>query len=66
MDVIEPINPLTFRGHHFILTIMDYFSKWAKDVLLKEVKIPNVIKFIKHHVLYCFDVPRRIVHDNRS
>ena len=23
-----------------------------------------MIKFIKHHVVYRFDVPRRIVHDN--
>ena len=48
----------------FILAIMDYFSKWVKVVPLKEVKALNVIKFIKHHVLYHFGVPRRIVHDN--
>ena len=30
----------------------------------EEVKMPNVIKFIKHHVLYRFGVPRRIIHDN--
>jgi len=42
---------------------MDYFFKWAKIVPLKEVKTPNVIKFIKHHVLYHFGVPWQIVHD---
>ena len=31
---------------------------------LKKAKTPNVIKFIKHHVLYHYDVARRIVHDN--
>ena len=26
---------------------------------LKEVKTPNMIKFIKHHVIYYFGIPRR-------
>ena len=57
MDVIGPIIPPTFKGYRFILAIIDYFSKWAEVVPLKEVKTPNVIKFIKHHVLYRFSVP---------
>jgi len=64
MDVIGPIAPPTFRGHCFILAIMDYFSKWAEAILLKEVKTPNVVNFIKHHMLYLFGVPRQIIHDN--
>jgi len=63
LDVMEPISPPTSKGHHFILAIMDYFSKWVK-VIPQEVKTPNVIKFIKYHVLYRFGVPRRIIHDN--
>ena len=51
MDVIGPISPPTYRGHCLILAITDYFSKWAEVVPLKEVKTPNVIKFIKYHVL---------------
>ena len=58
MDVIGPISPPTFKGHHFILAIIDYFSKWVKVIPLKGVKTPNVIKFIKHHVLYRFGVPQ--------
>jgi len=54
MDVIGPISPPTSIGHRFILAITDNFSKWAKVVPVKEVKIPNMIKFIKHHVLYRF------------
>jgi len=64
MDVIGPINPPTSKRHRFILAIIDYFSKWEKVVLLKEVKASNVIKFIKHHVLYHFSVSRRIVYNN--
>jgi len=39
------------------LTITDYFSKWAK-VILKKVKMSDVIKFVKNHVIYYFGVPR--------
>ena len=64
MDIIGAINPPTSKGHHFILAITDYFSKWAEVVPLKEIKTSDVIKFIKHHVLYRFGVSRWIVHNN--
>ena len=61
-----PISPPSTRGHQFILVMTNYFSEWAETVPLKEVKISDIIQFIKHHVVYRFGVPRRIVHDNRS
>ena len=64
MDVVGPIIPSSFKEHRFILAITDYFSKWAEVIPLREVKTSDVIKFIKHHVVYRFGVPRRIVHDN--
>jgi len=54
MDVIGPISPPTSKGNRFILAITDYFSKWAEVFPLKEVKMTNMLKFIKHHVLYRF------------
>jgi len=64
MDIIGPISPPTFKGHRFIMAITDYFSKWAEVDPPKEVKTPNVIKYIENHVLYRFGVPWPIVHDN--
>ena len=64
MDVVGPISPPSSKGHRFILAITDYFSKCAKSIPLREVKTSDVIKFVKHHVIYHFDVPRRIIHDN--
>jgi len=64
MDVIGPISPPSSKGLRFILAITDYFSKWAGAIPLKEVKTSEVIKFIKHHVIYRFGVPRQIVYDN--
>src|SRR4051812_43512266 len=59
-----PIHPPSSKGHRFILAITDYFSKWAKVIPLREVKATDVVKFIKHHVIYRCGVPRCIVHDN--
>jgi len=58
MDVIGPISLSTSKRHQFILPITDYFSKWAEAIPLKEVKMLDVSKFVKHHVIYYFDVPR--------
>jgi len=55
---------LSALQHPENIAITDYFSKWAKAVPLKEVKTPNVFKLIKHHVLYRFSVPRRIIYVN--
>jgi len=64
MDATGPISPPSSKGHLFILTIINYFSKWAEAIPLREVKTYDVIKFIKDHVVYLFGIPRRIVHDN--
>ena len=64
VDVVIPISPPSVKGHQFILTITDYFSKWAEAPLFTEAKTVNVVNFIKHHVIHRFDVPRRIIHDN--
>jgi len=66
MDVIGPISPPTSKGYQFILDITDYSSKWMEVIPLKEVKMYNIIKFIKHHVIYHFGIPRWIIHDNGS
>jgi hypothetical protein len=66
MDIIGPISPPSAKGHRFILAITDYFSKWSEAIPLREVKTSDVIKFIKHHIIYRFGIPRRIIHDNGS
>jgi len=58
MDVVGPISPPSSKGHRFILAITDYFSKWAEAIPLKKVKSSDVIKFIKHHIIYRFGVPQ--------
>ena len=63
-NVIGLIEPPSLQGHRFILVATDYFSSWAEAIPLKEVKVENVIKFFKDHLLYKFGAPRRSISDN--
>jgi hypothetical protein len=45
--VIGAIEPLSARGHHFILAATDYFSKWVEAIPLREVKSDNAINFLE-------------------
>ena len=64
IDVIGAFEPPSSRGHKFILTATDYFSKWAEAVPLREVKSDNIIYFLERNIIYRFGVPHRITSDN--
>ena len=56
--------PKSSLGHPYILAAIDYFSKWAEAVPLREVKKEHVVNFIRTHLIYRYGVPRFIVTDN--
>ena len=66
LDVVRPITPKSSIGHAYILAAIDYFSKWAKVVPLKEVKKENVVNFIRSNTIYRYGVPRYIITNNRK
>ena len=66
MNVIGPISHPTSKVYQFIFAITDYFFKWGETIPLKEVQTSDVIKFVKHHMIYYFGMPRKIIHDNVS
>ena len=64
MDLIGPL-PVTSRGNKYIVTLTDYFSKWAKAAPLPSKHAAGVAKFIysvsivryfKGDVLHSFNV----------
>ena len=63
LNAIGPL-PKSFGGHLYILAAIDYFSKWAKAVPLREVKKETVVNFIQTHLIYRYGVPRYIITDN--
>nr|XP_009763470.1 PREDICTED: uncharacterized protein LOC104215378 [Nicotiana sylvestris] len=63
LDVVVPL-PKSSGGHLYILAAIDYFSKWAEAVSLKEVKKENVANFIRVNIIYRFGIPRYILTGN--
>ena len=64
MDLIGPL-PVTSRGNKYIVTLTDYFSKWAEAAPLPSKHAAGVAKFIysvsivryfKGDVLHSFNV----------
>ena len=64
LDVVRPITPKPIGEHAYILAAIDYFSKWAEVVPLKEVKKKTTINFIRSNIIYRYGVPRYIITDN--
>lgn len=64
MDIVGPITPTSAKGHQYIRTATDYFSKWAEAVALREIKSSDIVWFVNVHLIYRFRVPNRIITDN--
>jgi hypothetical protein len=64
LDVIGPINPNSSKGNTYILTTIDYFTKWQEAVALKKVDFEELIKFFKDNILSRFGVPEKFIIDN--
>jgi len=50
LDVVGPINLKSSKGHIYIRTAMDYFTKWPEAVALKRAYSEEVIKFLKDNI----------------
>ena len=64
LNVVGPLSPESSAGHLYVLAAIDYFSKWAKAIVLKEVKKENVVDFIRTHIIYRYGVRRYIITNN--
>jgi len=66
LDVVGSINPKSIKGHVYILTATDYFTKWPEAVALKKDDIEEPIKFLKDNILSRFGVPDKFITYNGS
>jgi ribonuclease HI len=66
MDMIGKINPPSSKGHQFIFTITEYFTKWVEAIPMKSVTSRDVINFVKEHVIHRFGIPQTITTDGGS
>jgi hypothetical protein len=66
LDVIGPINPKSSKGHAYIITATDYFTKWQEVVSLRNVDSEQLILFLKENILSRFGVLEKFITDNGS
>jgi hypothetical protein len=66
LDVIGSINVKSSKGHIYILTNTDYFTKWPEAVALKKDDAKELIGFLKDNILSRFGVPDKYITENGS
>ena len=63
LDLFGTITPLSSEGHKWIITTIDYFTKWVEAIPLVIAKGVQVSKFILYHIICHFDIPSTIFTD---
>ena len=66
LDVVGEINPNSSKLHKYIITTIDYFTKWTKAIPLKTVNENEVIQFLQRNIIMRFGVPSNLVFDNAA
>lgn len=62
MDAIGPL-PMTARGNYYVLTAVDYLTRWAEARAVRAVNAKTVCKFVYEDVCCRFGVPLELVSD---
>ena len=66
MDMIGQINPSSSKGHQWVLSATDYFTKWVEAVAMRSVASRDVISFVNEHIIHRFGIPQTITTDGGS
>jgi hypothetical protein len=61
---IGEIHPPSSAQHKWILTAIDYFTKWVEAIPTRNATNAVVISFLEENILLRFSFPRKIVTDN--
>ena len=63
-DLVGKIHPSSSSGHKFIITVMEYFTKWVEAIPLSAAIGKHVALFILNHIICRYGIPSPIVTDN--
>jgi hypothetical protein len=66
LDIIGEITPRSSKLHKYILTAIEYFTKWEEAIPLTHVNDKVVIQFIEQQLITRFGVPSVLVFDNAT
>ena len=56
--------PKASNGHEYILVAIDYVTKWVEAASYKSITQAVVGWFLKHNIIYCYNVPGELITDN--
>ena len=65
VDLVGPIFPPTERGNKYILTMMDYSTRYPQAVLLKDIQAETVAEALVN-MFTRVGVPKEILSDRES
>ena len=66
IDIIGEIKPNYSLQHKYILTAIDYFTRWVEAIPLRKVNEDAVMDFLQDHIMTRFGVPISLVFDNAT
>ena len=61
---IGEINPASSRKHRWILTAIDFFTKWVESIPTRNATDKVIINFIQGNILSRFGCPKKLLTDN--
>ena len=64
LQIIGEIHPSSSAQHKWILTVIDYFTKWIEAIPSRTTTDSVIIKFLEANILSRFGCPRKIITDN--
>jgi len=63
---ITGLHPKSSRGHVYILTVMDYSTKWADAFPIRNQEASTIAKVLVERVFAYFNTPLQILTDQGS
>jgi hypothetical protein len=66
LDIIGRINPASSQQHKYVLTEIDYFTRWSEAIPLRVVNTNQVISFLNSHIITHFGIVKCLFFDDAS
>eukprot|EP00253_Pinus_taeda_P015826 PITA_15826 len=66
LDFIGEIHPSYSGQHKWILTTIDYFTKWIEAIPCRQANDSTIIQFLESNILSRYGCPKKIITDNTA
>ena len=57
-------NPASVGGHHHIIVVVDYFTKWVEAMHAIKSDDETVVRFVFNQIITRSDIPKELVIDH--